>query len=163
MNRLNLLITGLTLAATFAFGSANAADAMVIEEIGHLGFANEEKAERKVASATTVISRIYRNKAVVEVSQSFVNNTEKTINGEYFFPLPYNSNLLDFELTTDFQTIEELPNTTVQLKERDQLQVSYQYELVDDSPYHASVMGFPAKQNMPLIDTVSQDQLVAKK
>ncbi len=159
----NLLITSMALVSTLVINTSKAADKIVIEEVGHLNYAEGGANQRQVASATTIISKIFRNKAIVKVSQSFTNNSQQTINGEYFFPLPYNSNLLDFQLSTDFQSSNDMPDTTVTLAENDQLSVNYKYELVDDSPYHASVMGFPAKQNLPLIEANNENELVAKK
>ncbi len=138
-------------------------EAVVMEQVGHINYAENDASKRQVASATTIVTRIYKNKAVVEVSQAFANNSKQAINGEYFFPLPYNSHLLNFQISTDFQASDEMPNTTVTLLENDQLKVRYGYELIDDSPHHASVMGFPAKANSPLIQLNANQELVAKK
>lgn len=166
MNNLKLKtlsIVAISLASALATNISKADDAVVMEQVGHINYAKDGQSQRQVASATTVISKIYRNKAVVEVSQSFANNQEQTIDGEYFFPLPYNSNLLSFQIDTDYEVDGELPDTTVSLSKNDQLKVAYGYELVDDSSHHASVMGFPAKANLPLIENTLNGELVAKK
>ncbi|NVJ65286.1 MAG: hypothetical protein HWE16_02270 [Gammaproteobacteria bacterium] len=162
---LNMALLGLNQAAmaseTLTLDSPTF-EPVVMEQIGHLSFAQNNKNQRQVASATTIISKIYRNKAEISVSQSFANNSEQTMAAEYFFPLPYNGRLLGFEMNTDYLAQDEMPDTTVTLQKDDQLQVTFAYELVDDSPYHASVMGFPAKPNLPMVQ-INQDELVAKK
>ncbi len=171
----NLIISGLALSlalvATPSMAKSKATfkktdeqkERVVMEQVGHINYAENDTSKRQVASATTIVTRIYQNKAVVEVSQAFANDSKDVINGEYFFPLPYNSQLLDFQISTDFQASDEMPNTTVTLMENDQFKVRYGYELVDDSPHHASVMGFPAKANSPLIELNANQELVAKK
>lgn len=163
INLKTLSVVAVALAGVLTTNITKADDKIVMEQVGHINFAKDGQSQRQVASATTIISKIYRNKAVVEVSQSFANDNEQTIDGEYFFPLPYNSHLLDFQINTDYEMNGELPDTTVTLNKNDQLKVTYGYELVDDSAHHASLMGFPAKANLPLIESTLNGELVAKK
>ncbi len=163
MNIKKSLVT-IALIGTFGLNAAMAEKGLSIDEVGHLSFTQQGVVQKKIATATTVISRYSDNKATVKVSQVFANDSKSTISAEYFFPIPENGNLVDFKMQSDYELATIIPEKTVTLDKGDKVTVAYQYEVAEDSNYHASLMSFPAEPARSAKNkSVDLVKLIAKK
>lgn len=154
---INNSLIALGLFSALGLNTAMASEKLSIDEVGHLSYTQTGQVQKKVATATTVISRYSQDKAVVQVSQVFANDSQESINAEYLFPTPENGDLINFIMFSNYELTESIPEKAITLDQGNTLTVAYQYELDKDSNYHSSLVGYPQANEK------TKETLVAKK